>query len=147
MLLSRPKAYGSRALRSGINGKPLLGILRLRAILVGTGGGVLGSGLTFVLGAFAARVTGSETIAGIALTASVLVGFGLGGYVAGRMAPINGRFHGSITALIVAAIVIAVAALGGSRAPLGSVLLLALIAIVGGGIGGSLGSRRPPAIE
>ncbi|HJQ96205.1 MAG TPA: hypothetical protein VJ935_10945 [Acidimicrobiia bacterium] len=147
MLLSRPKAYGSRALRSGINGKPLLGILRLRAILVGTGGGVLGSGLTFALGAFAARVTGSETIAGIALTVSVLVGFGLGGYVAGRMALINGRFHGSITALIVAAIVIAVAALGGSRAPLGSVLLLALIAIVGGGIGGSLGGRRPPVTE
>ena len=147
MLLSRLKAYGSRALRPGINGKPLLGILRVRAILLGTGGGVLGSGLTFALGAFVARVTGSETIAGIALTASVLVGFGLGGYVAGRMAPINGRFHGSITALIVAAIVIAVAAIGGSRAPLGSVLLLALIAIVGGGIGGSLGGRRPPATE
>jgi len=125
----------------------LLGILRLRAILLGTGGGVLGSGLTFALGAFAARVTGSETMAGIALTASVLVGFGLGGYVAGRMAPINGRFHGSITALIVAAIVIAVAAIGGSRAPLGSVLLLALIAIVSGGIGGSMGGRRPPATE
>jgi hypothetical protein len=125
----------------------LLGILRLRAILLGTGGGVLSSGLTFALGAFAARLTGSETMAGIALTASVLVGFGLGGYVAGRTAPVNGRFHGSITALIVAAIVITVAAIGGSRLPLGSVLLLALIATVSGGIGGSLGGRRPPATE
>jgi hypothetical protein len=125
----------------------LLGILRLKAILLGTGGGVLSSGLTFALGAFAARLTGSETMAGIALTSSVLVGFGLGGYVAGRTAPVNGRFHGSITALIVAAIVITVAAIGGSRLPLGSVLLLALIATVSGGIGGSLGGRRPPATE
>ncbi|HEX2420479.1 MAG TPA: hypothetical protein VHL55_02660 [Acidimicrobiia bacterium] len=122
----------------------MLGILRLKAILLGTGGGVLGSGLAFALGASAARVTGSESLAGMALTASVLVGFGVGGYVAGRMAPVNGRFHGSVTALIVAAIVITVAAMGGSRAPLGSVLLLALIAIISGGIGGGLGGRRPP---
>ena len=123
----------------------MLGILRLKAIVLGTGGGVLGSGLAFALGALAARVTGSESLAGMALTTSVLVGFGVGGYVAGRMAPANGRFHGSITALLIAAIVITVAAMGGSRTPLGSVLLLALIAIISGGLGGSLGGRRPPA--
>jgi len=89
-----------------------------------------------------ARLLASETIAGIALTASVLIGFGLGGYLAGRLASVNGRFHGSITALVVAGIVIAVAGLGGSPAPLESVLLLALIAIVIGGIGGIVGNRQ-----
>ncbi|MGH8957613.1 MAG: DUF3792 family protein [Acidimicrobiia bacterium] len=125
----------------------MLGILRPKAILLGIAGGLLGSGLTFALVAIVARLSASETIAGIALTASVLIGFGLGGYVAGRLASVNGRFHGSITALIVAGIVIAVASLGGSPAPLGSVLLLAVIAIVIGAIGGIVGSRRASISE
>jgi putative membrane protein (TIGR04086 family) len=97
--------------------------------------------------AIVARLLASETLAGIALTASVLIGFGLGGFVAGKLAPVNGRFHGSITALVVAGIVVAVASLGGSPSPLGSVLLLALIAIVTGGMGGAIGGRgsnEPP---
>ncbi|MGH8925413.1 MAG: hypothetical protein ACRDWA_12360 [Acidimicrobiia bacterium] len=120
----------------------MLGVLRPKAILIGIGGGVLGSGLTFALAALVARLARSETMAGVALMLSVLVGFGLAGFVAGRMAPVNGRFHGSVTALIVAGMVVATATIGGSPAPLGSVLLLALIAIVIGGIGGSLGARR-----
>jgi hypothetical protein len=49
--------------------------------------------------------------------------------------------------LIVAGIVITVASLGGSPAPLGSVLLLALLAILIGGIAGSLGARRRSKVE
>lgn len=120
----------------------MLGVLSPKAILLGTAGGLLGSGLAFAFVATVARFASSETLAGIALTASVLIGFGLGGFVAGRMSPVNGRFHGSITALVVAGIVIAVASLGGSPTPLGSVLLLALIAIAIGGIGGAIGGRR-----
>ena len=120
----------------------MLGILSPKAILLGTAGGLLGSGLAFALVATVARLASSEILAGIALTASVLIGFGLGGFVAGKMAPVNGRFHGSITALVVAVIVVAVASLGGSPTPVGSVLLLALLAIVTGGIGGAIGGRR-----
>ena len=120
----------------------MLGILSPKALLLGTAGGLLGSGLAFALVATVARFRSSETLAGIALTTSVLIGFGLGGFVAGKMAPVNGRFHGSITALVVAAIVVTVASLGGSPTPLGSVLLLALIAIAIGGIGGAIGGRR-----
>ncbi|HKZ21255.1 MAG TPA: hypothetical protein VJQ57_14245 [Acidimicrobiia bacterium] len=92
--------------------------------------------------AIVARLLSSEAVAGIGLTASVLIGFGLGGFVAGSLAPVNGRFHGSITSLVVAGIVVGVAGLGGSPTPLGSVLLLALIAIVTGGISGAIGGRR-----
>jgi putative membrane protein (TIGR04086 family) len=125
----------------------VLGVLEARAVILGLAVGVLASGLTFALVALIARTVRSETLAGLALSLSVLVGFGLGGLVAGRLAPANGRFHGSITALIVAGIVITVASLGGSPAPLGSVLLLALLAILIGGIAGSLGARRRSKVE
>lgn len=125
----------------------VLGILRPKAVLLGLSGGALGSGLVFVVVALLARVTRSETVAAVALTLSVLVGFGIGAFLAGRLAIVNGRFHGSITALAMAAIVIVVARMGGSAAPLSSVLLLALIAIVVGGLCGSLGARARKAVE
>lgn len=147
MLLCRLEEYGPRGREPGIRAVAVLGVLRPKAVLLGVTGGLLGSGLAFALLALLARMARSETIAGLALTLSVLVGFSFGSFVAGRMAIVNGRFHGSITALVVAGIVIVVAAFGGSPAPLGSVLLLALIAVVVGGIGGSLGSRRAPSDE
>ncbi|MGQ0848266.1 MAG: hypothetical protein ACT4OP_03980 [Actinomycetota bacterium] len=120
----------------------MLGILRWQAVLAGIASGALGSGVVFALLAALARLSGSEAIAGLSLSLSVLFGFLSGGYVAGRMAPFSARFHGSITGLAIAGLVVIVSQLGGSPAPIASILLLALMAIVVGGLGGILGRRR-----
>lgn len=120
----------------------MLAVLRLRAILLGLAAGCLVSAVLFIIGLLIARLTRAEAAPGLSLSVSLIAGLFSAGYAAGHMAPVNGRFHGSITGLGVAAIVIVVARLGGSPAPTGQVLLLALIAIVLGGLGGWLGGRR-----
>ena len=121
----------------------VLGVLRLKAILAGLAAGTLSSGVAFVLLALAARAFQSETITGLSLSLSVVIGMVVGGYVAGRLATVNPRFHGSVTGLVLAALTLIISVRGGSPAPLGSVLLLALVAIVAGGLGGTMG--RPPS--
>lgn len=120
----------------------MLGVLRWRAVLAGIAAGTLVSAIFFVLGLLIARLTQAAAGPALALSASLVVGLLAAGFTAGRMAPVNGRFHGSVTASGIAAIVIVVSRLGGSPAPAGQVLLLALLAIVFGGIAGWWGGRR-----
>lgn len=120
----------------------MLGILRWRAVLIGLAAGTLISALSFAIVLLIARQTQTETATGLSLSISLVVGLCSAGYASGRMAPVNGRFHGSIASLGIAAIVIVIARLSGSPAPTGQVLLLALMAIVLGGLGGWLGGRR-----
>jgi len=120
----------------------VLGILRVEAIVIGVAAGALGSGLIFALLVLLARAVGSEDLAGLALTVAVILGMSVAGFVAGRMARVNGRFHGSITALVLAAVVVIVSRLGGSPTPIAAVLLLAFAAIVIGGVSGTIGYRR-----
>ena len=120
----------------------MLGVLRISAVMIGTAGGALVSGAVFLIGALVSRLAGADEGPAIALSVSLLAGLAGGGYLAGRVAPFNGRFHGSVTGLAMAAIVLFIAVMGGSPAPTGQVVLLALIAIVVGGIAGWLGGRR-----
>ena len=120
----------------------MLGVLRLSAVMIGTAGGALLSSGVFLIGLLAARVAGGEEGPALVLSLSLLAGLAGGGYLAGRVAPYNGRFHGSMTGLVMAALVVAISMLGGSPAPTGQVALLAAIAIVLGGISGWLGGRR-----
>ena len=120
----------------------MLASLRIPALLLGLGVGaltavVLSLALWLVLAAF-----GVDDAALAGLTVALLMGLGTGGYAAGRMAPFAQRFNGSVTGLLIAALVIAIARFGGSPAPTGQVLWLALLAVVLGGLGGTLGGRR-----
>lgn len=110
--------------------------------MLGLAAGALASGLFFALLALIARAFDSVALAGLALTLAVLVGMAVAGAVAGRLATVNGRFHGSVTALILAAVVVLVARLGGSPSPVGAVLLLAVAAIVIGGFAGTVAFSR-----
>ena len=120
----------------------MLGVLRLSAVMIGTAGGALLSSAVFLVGLLAARVAGADEGPALVLSFSLLAGLSGGGYLAGRVAPFNGRFHGSMTGLVMAAVVLAISMLGGSPAPTGQVALLAAIAVVVGGISGWLGGRR-----
>ena len=120
----------------------MLGTLRISAVLIGAAAGTLVAGVVFLVGLLIARVVGADEGPALVLSASLLAGLAAGGYLAGRLAPFNGRFHGSISGLAMAAVVLLISILGGSPAPTSQVALLAVIAIVVGGLAGWLGSRR-----
>ena len=120
----------------------MLGTLRISAVMIGTAGGTLVAAAVFLAGLLVARLVGAEEGPALVLSVSLLAGLTGGGYLAGRLAPFSGRFHGSITGLAMATIVLLISILGGSPAPTGQVALLALIAIVVGGISGWLGGRH-----
>ena len=120
----------------------MLGTLRISAVMIGTAGGALVAAVAFLLGLLVARLIGAEEGPAVVLSVSLLAGLAGGGYLAGRVAPFNGRFHGSITGLAMATVVLLISLLGGSPAPTSQVALLAAIAIVVGGFSGWLGGRR-----
>lgn len=120
----------------------MLGTVRISAVMIGTAGGALVAAAVFLVGLLVARLVGAEEGPALVLSVSLLAGLTGGGYLAGRVAPFNGRFHGSITGLGMAAVVLLVSILGGSPAPTSQVVLLAAIAIVVGGFAGWLGGRR-----
>ena len=120
----------------------MLGVLRLSAVMIGTAGGTLVGGAVFLVGLLISRAVGGDQGPAVSLSVSLLAGLAAGGYLAGRMAPFNGRFHGSMTGLAMAAIVLIISLLGGSPAPTRQVAILALMAIVIGGISGWVGGRR-----
>jgi len=90
---------------------------------------------------------GVESGPGIGLMVGILAGLISGGWVAGWRARHSFRFHGAITGLGLAFIIVIVARLGGSPAPVGQVLWLAFLSILLGGTAGWLAGRRkhPPA--
>lgn len=120
----------------------MLGTIRISAVMIGAAGGALVAAVVFLVGLLIARLVGVEEGPALVLTLSLLAGLTGGGYLAGRVAPFNGRFHGSITGLAMAAVVLLISILGGSPAPTSQVVLLAAIAIVVGGLAGWLGGRR-----
>jgi putative membrane protein (TIGR04086 family) len=120
----------------------MLGALRISAVMVGTAGGTLTAAAVFLVGLLIARLVGADEGPAVVLSISLLTGLAGGGYLAGRVAPFNGRFHGSVTGLAMAAVVLVISVFGGSPAPTGQVVLLAVIAIVVGGFSGWLGGRR-----
>ena len=120
----------------------MLGVVRISAVMIGTAAGTLLAAAIFLVGILVARLVGADEGPAVVLTVSLLAGLSGGGFLAGRVAPFNGRFHGSVTGLAMAAIVLVISVLGGSPAPTGQVALLAAIAIVVGGFSGWLGGRR-----
>jgi LPXTG-motif cell wall-anchored protein len=90
---------------------------------------------------------GLDEGANIGLVAGVLIGLAVAGWVSGTLARHSERFHGAVTGLLLAGLVIVVARLGGSPAGTGSVLWLALIAAVVAGLAGWLAGRRKQRSE
>jgi putative membrane protein (TIGR04086 family) len=76
------------------------------------------------------------------LFAGVVIGLAVAGWVSGRMARHSERFHGAVTGLLLAGLVVVLARLGGSPAPTSSVIWLALLSSVVGGAAGWLAGRR-----
>lgn len=109
--------------------------------MLGVGLGVLALALSALALWLILSAVGVEGAAGAATTFATLVGFIVAGWVSGRRAPTSFPFHGALAALILALAVMVTSIFGGSPAPTGQVLLLALLAIVLGGASATLSSR------
>ena len=110
----------------------MLGSISSRAVVAGVGGGTLVAAAVYLVGSVLVSPTSGEVL----LVISLLGGLASGGGIAGRLAPLNGRFHGSLSGLGIAGVVVVVSRLGGSPAPASQVLVLAGIAIFVGGLTG-----------
>ena len=120
----------------------MLAALNIVAIGLGLGAGSLAATiLALTLGGLL-TVAGVEGGADIGLVVGVVLGLAVAGWVSGHMARHSERFHGAVTGLLLAGLIVVVARLGGSPAPTVSVLWLALVAAVIAGLTGWLAGRR-----
>ncbi len=123
----------------------MLAALNFVAVGLGVGAG----GLSATVAAFAFSLLlgpndGDAPYGG--LLVGITIGFAVAGWVAGRMARHSERFHGAVSGLLLAGLYIVVASLGGGVVATGSVLGLALIAVVvSGGAAWLAGRRKRPA--
>jgi hypothetical protein len=120
----------------------MLAALNILAIGLGLGaGGLAATVLALALGGLL-TVVGVEGGADIGLVAGIVVGLAVAGWVSGHLARHSERFHGAVTGLLLAGLIVFVARMGGSPAPTMSVLWLALVAAVIAGLAGWLAGRR-----
>ena len=120
----------------------MLAALNLGAVLLGVASGglaasVVGFGLSVLL-----TVIGVDEGPGIGVVVGIVMGLITGGYFAGATSKHSERFHGSVTGLAMAFVIMTIALLGGSPAPTSRVLLLALISVVVAGSAGWVAGRR-----
>ena len=104
-------------------------------------GGLTASVIGFLLGIVLSLVN-VEGGADVGLVVGIVAGLGVGGWVSGLKARHSERFHGAVTGLLLAFLVMVIARLGGSPASTATVLLLALIAVVLSGSFGALAGGR-----
>ena len=116
--------------------------LRIVAVAAGVAiGGLVTTVAALVLWALF-TIIGVDEAPGAGLVAGLVLGLLAAGYVAGRMAPVFERFHGMVTGLVLAGMIMVISLLGGSPASTPQILLLVAIGIAIGGVGGIVGGRR-----
>lgn len=104
-------------------------------------GGLAASVLGLVLGSGLALL-GIDQGPGIGLVVGIVSGLAIGGWVSGTRARHSARFHGAVTGLVLAFLVLVIAVLGGSPASTASVIWLAVLSMFIAGLSGWLAGRR-----
>ncbi len=120
----------------------MLAALNFLAVGLGIGAGGLSATLLALLLGGGLTLVGVESGGDIGLVAGIVGGLAVAGWVAGKLAPHSERFHGAVTGLILAGLIIVVARFGGSPAPTGTVIWLAVLAAGIAGLTGWLAGRR-----
>jgi putative membrane protein (TIGR04086 family) len=120
----------------------VLAALNIGAVLVGVAtGGLAASVLGLILGS-ALTLLGVDQGPGIGLVVGMLSGLAAGGWVSGKRARHSARFHGAVTGLVMAFLVLVIAVLGGSPASTVSVIWLAVLSMAIASLSGWLAGRR-----
>lgn len=104
-------------------------------------GGLAASVLALVTSGLLA-IAGVASGPDIGLITGVLAGLAAGGWVAGARSVHSHRFHGMVTGLLLAFIVLVIARLGGSAAPTLTVVWLAVVSVSVAGLAAWLAGRR-----
>lgn len=120
----------------------MIASLRLLAVVLGVGIGSLAATVLALVFWGGLTLVGVDDAPLAGLAAAIVVGFAVSGYTAGRLAPHTHRFHGAVAGLGLAGLVLIMARLGGSEAPLGQILLLFGLGILTGGASGIAAGRR-----
>ncbi|HUF15346.1 MAG TPA: hypothetical protein VMQ46_05615 [Acidimicrobiia bacterium] len=120
----------------------MLAALNFGALALGVAAGGLTASLLALLLSGGLTLLGVDGGAGIGLVAGIVAGLGAGGWVAGTRAVHSNRFHGMVTGLILAFVVVLIARLGGSPASTTVVIWLAFVSIAISGLAGWFAGRR-----
>ncbi len=120
----------------------VLAALNLGAVMLGVAVGALSASFLTLILSWILTLAGVESGSDIGLVVGILAGLAAGGWVAGSRSRHSHRFHGMVTGLALAFVVLVVARLGGSPASTTSVIWLAIVSIVVAGIAGWLAGRR-----
>lgn len=120
----------------------MLAALNLAAVALGVAAGSLTASLLALLASGGLTLVGVEDGAGIGLVIGVVSGLAAGGWVAGSRAIHSERFHGMVTGLLLAFVVVIIARLGDSPASTGVVIWLAFLSVAISGVAGWLAGRR-----
>ena len=120
----------------------MLAALNIGAVALGVASGSLTASVFALVVGGGLTVAGIETGSDIGLVIGVLVGLGLGGWVAGTKAKHSERFHGAVTGLLIAFLIMVIARFGGSPAPTPTVVWLAALSILVAGVAGWLAGRK-----
>lgn len=120
----------------------MLAALNVGAVALGVASGSLAASVFALVVGGGLTIAGVETGSDIGLVVGILLGLGVGGWVAGVKAKHSGRFHGAVTGLLIAFLIVVIARLGGSAAPTPTVVWLAVLSILVSGIAGWLAGRR-----
>ena len=120
----------------------MLAALNITAIGLGIGAGGLSATVIALVVSGALNILGVDSGVNVGLVAGVALGLATGGWVAGSFARHSGRFHGAITGLLLAALLVVVARMGGSPAAALSVVWLFVLSGFVGGTAGWLAGRR-----
>jgi putative membrane protein (TIGR04086 family) len=120
----------------------MLAALSVGAVLVGVAAGSLAASVVALVSSGILVLLGFEAGPGIGLVLGIVLGLGVGGWVAGKRARHSSRFHGAVTGLVLAFVVMVIAVLGGSPASTITVVWLAFLSAVIAGIAGWLAGRQ-----
>lgn len=120
----------------------MLAALNFGALSMAIAAGALSASVLGVLVSVGLTVAGVESGADIGLAIGVFSGMAIAGWVAGTRSVHSHRFHGMVSGLVLSFVILVIARLGGSPAPTGSVVWLAVVSVVVAGLFGWLAGRR-----
>lgn len=123
----------------------MLAALNFGAVALGMGIGALTASLATLLFGTALSLLGLEDGENVGLVIGIVIGLGVGGWVAGLRAVHSERFHGMVTGLLLAFMIVVIARLGGSPASTPVVIWLAVVCVAISGLAGWLAGRRKAA--
>lgn len=120
----------------------MLATLNLGALALGVGTGGLSASLVALLVGGGLALIGVDGGADMGLVIGIVAGLAIGGWVAGSRALHSERFHGMVTGLLLAFMVVIIARLSGSNPSTIVVIWQAVLAIAISGFAGWLAGRR-----